>query len=508
MSSPAASQKEKYSKSENTYAYSHKQLIQKIQPFAKLIRCDKDEVIILRGDDAHSFYYLEKGSVEVSYISQQTRITVAIIGAGSFFGEIGFFDKDTRTRDIHAAEPAEILVFNTKVMETLQQTDPLLFGAFMSFLMEDLCKKFRINLEEEEPLTAYAASLTKRQRQYDKATTLPASLLRSKPWRKISQKVELLKTQLYDLSHALQAATGDDIPESFIQQGYAILDATNDSLHEFKTIMTTEEDRDHMWGYVFKEIFPYLMRSHFAARAYYKPKGYAGDFLMMEHIYQNAAKGDGKIGRLIDSWGLQRRSSEAIRGRRILMKDQLKSLSKKRLQKNNRFSVMNIACGPCRELFDFLAECEYSEKIDALCVDIDTEALRYSNQKVNIFPHNASVRYMTENLVKWALGKINHDIGSKDLIYSAGLFDYLEPRLFCRLVDKCYDHLKPGGSLLIGNYAPHDDMLFMDHLLHWNLLYRTREDLKELFDNTRFGRDMTIISEPENVNLFVLAQKN
>jgi len=125
-----------------------------------------------------------------------------------------------------------------------------------------------------------------------------------------------------------------------------------------------------------------------------------------------------------------------------------------------------------------------------------------------VIAHNASVRYMTENLVKWALGRVSHDIGPKVLIYSAGLFDYLEPRLFCRLVDRCHEHLKPGGSLLVGNYAPHTDALFMDHMLHWNLIYRTEKELRDLFKNTLFGSDIEILSEPEQINLFVLAQKN
>jgi CRP-like cAMP-binding protein/SAM-dependent methyltransferase len=508
MPSPEESHIKQHSEPNDTSVLFHKQLQQKVLPFAKPFTCKKDEPLLLRGDDAHSFYYIIKGSVEVSYTTQETKITVAIIGAGSFFGEIGFFDKGSRTRDIQATEETEILIFNQKVMNQLQEADPVLFSSFMIFLMEDICKKLRKILEEEEPLTAYAAALTKRQRQYEKSKAIPESLLRSKPWRQINQKIEYLKSQLYDLSHALQASAGEEIPAKYLQQGYAILDVMNSSLKDFNETMATDENRDYMWGFVFKEIFPYLMRGHLAARAYYKPKGYAGDFLMIEHIYLNNAKGDGKIGRLIDKWGLQLQCSRAIRGRRILLKEQLESLSKKRLETNRQFSVMNLACGPCRELFDFLRDCEYTEKIDALCVDIDTEALQYSNQRVNVFPHNASVRYMTENLVKWALGKVSHDIGAKDLIYSAGLFDYLEPRLFCRLVDRCYEHLKPGGSLLVGNYAPHNDMLFMDHLLHWNLLYRTKADLQELFANTRFGDDVIILAEQENVNLFVLAHKN
>lgn len=507
MPAPAADIKQQYSAHDNTSVFFHIQIQQKILPFAKHFNYKKNDTILFRGNDTNSFYYIKKGSVEFSYNLRQTKMPVSIIRSGSFFGVRDFFDQGSRTRDIQALEETELLVFNQKVMKQMQQQDPHLFAAFMVFLMEDICIKYRKTLEKEQPLTAYAASLTRRQRQYEKSTVIPEPLLRSKPWQQINQKIELLKSQLYDLGHALQASDGDDIPEQYLKEGYATLDVMNSSLQDFNDCITVQEDREHMWGFVFKETFPYLMRSHFAARAYYKPKGYAGDFLLMEHIYLNLPKGAGKIGRLIDSWILQSRSATAIRGRRILLKEQLDYLSNERLKTNKQFSVMNLACGPSRELFDFLQECEYTEKINALCVDIDTEALQYSNQQVNVFPHNASVRYMRENLIKWALGKVSHDIGLQDLIYSAGLFDYLEPRLFCRLVDKCYEHLQPGGSLLIGNYAPHGDMLFMDHLLHWNLIYRTRDDLKELFSNTRFGGDVKILAEPENVNLFVLAHK-
>ena len=488
--------------------FSKSLLKESILPFAKPLLCEADEAIVLQGNDAHSFYYVTKGSVEVSYTVEGTKITVAIIGADTFFGEIGFFDKASRVRDIKALEQAEILLFNQEIMDELQHTDPALFSTFMVFLVNGICEKFKRILEEREPLTAFGASLTVRRRSYEKTKALPDSLLQSSSWRQISEKVEMLKSELYDLTHELQAVAGEEIPEHFIQRGNKILDTMNDSLIEFDKTMTNQEDNDHMWGFVFKEFFPYLMRSRFAERAYYKPKGYAGDFLMMEHIYLNTPKGDGKIGRLIDGWGLRRKSSEAIRGRRILMKNQLAQLSKERLKKNKRFEIMNLACGPCRELFDFLAECEYSEKIEALCVDIDTEALQYSNQNVNVIAHNASVRYMTENLVKWALGRVSHDIGPKDLIYSAGLFDYLDPRLFCRLVDRCYEHLKPGGSLLVGNYAPHTDALFMDHMLHWNLIYRTEEELRGLFKDTLFGTNIEILSEPEQINLFVLAKRD
>ncbi len=485
----------------------HDQTIKRALNFSILINCHAGEKIILPGDDSRSFYYVNKGTVEVSYMAGETKITVAIIGAGNFCGEIGFFDSGSRVRDVKAVEDAEIRLFNQELLDSMQFEEPELYAGFVTHLARGICGKFRRILEESEPLVAYGASLASGRGSFAEARPLPDSLIQSKAWRKITSQIEEFKSHIYNLSYKLQAVQGDKIPADLLVRGYHILDLLNDSLASFKEFMPDQRSEDMMWGYIFKEIFPFFMRSWFTERAYYKPKGYAGDFLLMEHIYLNKPAGDGKLGLLVDSWCMQRQSARAIRGRRKLMAAQLAEISWDRLQSNDIFEVMNLACGPCRELFDFLKNCKYSEKIDALCVDIDDEALQYSNSRVNTCAHSASIRYLKENLVKWALGKTNQAIGLKDMIYSAGLFDYLEPRLFCRLVNKCHDYLKPGGSLLIGNFAPYSDMLLMSYIAHWILIYRTEDDLRELFEDTKFGSDITILSEPEGINLFVHAVK-
>jgi SAM-dependent methyltransferase len=197
----------------------------------------------------------------------------------------------------------------------------------------------------------------------------------------------------------------------------------------------------------------------------------------------------------------------AIRGRRKLLAEELDSISSDRAQQGKRTKIMNLACGPNRELFDFLAGCEQSELIEALCVDIDSEALRYTNQHVNVFPHRASVRLMSENVIKWSLGRVSHHIEPQDIIYSAGLCDYLDVRLFQALIKQCYKHLKPGGTLLLGNFAFYRDSLFLDKLLRWELIYRSAEDLKELFAPTPFGDKVAVLSEKQDVNLFAVAVK-
>ncbi len=466
--------------------------------------------ILAPGSATDAFYYLVSGAVEVSYTDRfDTRITVALIGAGEFFGEIGFFDGESRVRDIKAVGEARVGIFDTPVMDSLRTEHPELYMDFMVFLTRKICGKFRRIAGEREPLAGYADSLsTRHASRYTESKPLPAPLVRSSQWHGISSRMEEFKSELFNLSHRLQKseAEGGEDPASEARC-HAVLGALNESLVVFEQTMKGSGYEEVMWGYVFKEIFPYFMRSRFAERAYFKPKGYAGDFLMMEHIYTNIPKGEGKLGEIIDDFCLQRPGSLAIRSRRVLLKDQLMQLSAPIAARGGMTRIMNLACGPNRELFDFLSECEYSESVEALCVDIDSEALQYTNQYVNIFPHRASIRLMSENVIKWSLGRARHHIEPLDIIYSAGLCDYLDPRLFRALITQCHRHLKPGGTLLLGNFTFYPDALFLDKLLKWELIYRTEEELKELFAPTPFGEQVTIITEKEQVNLFALATK-
>jgi len=486
-------------------------LLETVLAFAVTRSFQAGEPVLTPSTPTDAFYFLLKGAVEVSYTDRaDTRITVALIGAGEFFGEIGFFDGESRVRDIRATDEARIAIFDTATMTALRTQDPVLHTDFILFLTRKICHKFRRVSGEQEPIAGYAQSLsTRHASRYTEAKPLPAPLVRSSPWHRISGRMEAFKSELFNLSHRLQKteAEGKQDPESETRC-HGVLAELNHALPEFAATMAGSGYEEVMWGYVFKEIFPYFMRSRFAERAYFKPKGYAGDFLMMEHIYADIPKGEGKLGEIIDAFCLQRPGSLAIRGRRILLREQLMRLSGAIAARGGTTRIMNLACGPNRELFDFLADCEHSETIEALCVDIDSEALQYTNQYVNIFPHRASIRLMSENVIKWALGRATHHIEPQDIIYSAGLCDYLDPRLFRALITQCHRHLKPGGTLLLGNFTHYPDSIFLDKLLKWELIYRTEEEMKALFAPTPFGDRVTIIAEQAQVNLFAVATKD
>jgi SAM-dependent methyltransferase len=169
---------------------------------------------------------------------------------------------------------------------------------------------------------------------------------------------------------------------------------------------------------------------------------------------------------------------------------------------------MNLASGSNRELFDFLSHCDRSDKIEAICVDADPDALEFTACHVDVLPHHATVRLMNDNVIKWALGRVRNKYGLQDIIYTAGLTDYLNRRLFLKLLTRCYEHLKPGGVLIVSNFSPDNPhRAFMDHILHWKLIYRDREELISLFGNSPFGRDINIVAEAQGINLFAIAKK-
>ncbi len=486
-------------------------LLDKAIPYGAPHTFASGDLIIAPDKQSQAFYYVIKGSVAVNYTDKdETRITVALIGEGEFFGEIGFFDGETRVRNIQANGDVEVGIFNAETMHAMRTENPSLYIDFLLFILRKICGKFRQMAGESTPVASYAESLSTRRRStYTESKPLPTTLLHSPGWHFISKKVEDFKSEMFDLSHRLQKNESEGTRDTKVENRCIdLIQEMNSSLPDFEALMKGSGHEEMMWGYVFKEIYPYLMRSRFAERAYFKPKGYAGDFLMMEHIYRNEPQGDGRLGELMDSFCLNRPGSRAIHGRRQLLKQEIERKSKELSSEGRTVKIMNLACGPNRELFDFLADCEYSEMIEALCVDIDAEALQYTNQHVNIFPHRASIRLMSENVIKWALGRAKQQLGKLDIIYSAGLCDYLDEKLFRALVTQCYNHMNPGGMLLLGNFTMYPDRLFMDKLLKWELIYRDEEDLKEIFAPTPFGDNIQIIAERENVNLFAMAHKD
>ncbi len=171
--------------------------------------------------------------------------------------------------------------------------------------------------------------------------------------------------------------------------------------------------------------------------------GYAGDFYVIDQIYQKNPKTIG-FERCMDEHFLNSPASVATRNRKEDFKGYLINFIR---PLNTEVRIMNLACGPCRDVVEMLTTlksnhdfCLNSKKIIIDCIDHDVNALNYAKRildaHVNELVPNITIRLVQKNALRISLAKnVKKYLPEEyNLIYSTGLFDYLEDKLAIPLI--------------------------------------------------------------------------
>jgi hypothetical protein len=77
--------------------------------------------------------------------------------------------------------------------------------------------------------------------------------------------------------------------------------------------------KEQLGGLLQTELLPYVLLTGTIERCYSKPRGYAGDYLTIEKIYNNHPEGAGRIGAVVDRLFLEMPAAVAVRNRRGLL---------------------------------------------------------------------------------------------------------------------------------------------------------------------------------------------
>lgn len=221
-----------------------------------------------------------------------------------------------------------------------------------------------------------------------------------------------------------------------------------------------------------------------------KPYGYPGDFEIIDKIYTGwvSPKDD------LYKWDLYFHSleaTEALRNRKDYFKHLLKKLE------NDLPVVLSVGCGPCREIYEYLNENPESS-ISFECIDRDIRAIDFSKKLIKshqiIFHHTDAFRFRGRTVY--------------NLIYSGGLFDYLNDRQFVFLLKKLINLITPGGELVIGNFSTNNPSKNHMEFGEWFLKYRNEEDLINLAKLIGCKHDdINIDNEPLGINMFLRIKK-
>lgn len=242
-----------------------------------------------------------------------------------------------------------------------------------------------------------------------------------------------------------------------------------------------------------------IQEDPFTRRAFTKPRGYAGDAVMLDYIYGSEEQWPepeaSPLGLAIFRYTTQAPASAGVRARRGFVADLLDRLVEVRPEPE----VLSIAAGHLREAS--LASSVKRGRVGRLvAMDADAVSLKEVERQYGRY----GVETVPADLRRLLTGRIS--LGSFDLVYSTGLFDYLAEATGRRLVTSMFRMLNPGGRLVVANFMPGvRDVGYMEAYMDWNLVYRTRHDMLRLTDDVPQSeiRDIRLFAE-ENQNIIFL----
>jgi extracellular factor (EF) 3-hydroxypalmitic acid methyl ester biosynthesis protein len=258
------------------------------------------------------------------------------------------------------------------------------------------------------------------------------------------------------------------------------------------------------------------MCSPFVYRTYHKPLGYAGDYEMVNMILRDPHEGATLFAKLVNVVFLRNPPAEAHRNRITRLRQHLRNETRRVRSAGRRARILNLGCGPAREVQLFLAEDAESDQADFTLMDFNAETLEFAAQSLRQIQaaHGRQTGLQLEarsvnQLLKEAMRSARGNLpGCYDLVYCAGLFDYVSDRVCRRLVELFYSWLAPGGLVLVTNVnAAKPFRHSMDYILEWHLICRNRQQMQSLVPEAAPAPTAQIEADETGVNLFLEIRK-
>jgi extracellular factor (EF) 3-hydroxypalmitic acid methyl ester biosynthesis protein len=204
-----------------------------------------------------------------------------------------------------------------------------------------------------------------------------------------------------------------------------------------------------------------------------KPRGYPGDAQLIDYIYRHPAMSGleqqaSDFGRSVMLHNVDSPAPAAVRARRHLTATYIGDV----VSQQPGAHIMSVACGHARELElitpkvarsigRFVA---YDQDASSLAV-----AASYSAKGVPVEPVQGTILQLLKDKT----------LTGFDLVFSAGLYDYLSDRLAEKLTADLFARLKPGGKLIVANFLPDiRDAGYMEIFMDWRLIYRNEHAIR------------------------------
>ena len=218
-----------------------------------------------------------------------------------------------------------------------------------------------------------------------------------------------------------------------------------------------------------------LHQDPFTSRSFRKPRGYSGDGKLLDLLYRHDAtmptvRASTALGQEIYAYTSVSSSSRAVQERRALLAELVDVTA----ERSDGAEILAVAGGHLREaqLSKALAEGRLKR-----WTSLDQDEANLSEVAQSLA---GTVVELKSGSVK-ALAEGAYDLGTYDLIYSAGVYDYLPFNISVGLSQILMSMIKPGGALFFANFSTEVvPAAYMETFMNWPLILRSETEMRRM----------------------------
>jgi CRP-like cAMP-binding protein len=128
-----------------------------------------DRAVVMEDAWGNAVYFIEAGWVKVRRHSEDSSMTLAVLGKGDFFGEMAILDESPRSTDVVAITAVKLMSISAqRFIQTLFK-DPQLHHRLLQIMVQRLRQtnlRFQLQLRQQPPAVKLANTLSAIQEAY------------------------------------------------------------------------------------------------------------------------------------------------------------------------------------------------------------------------------------------------------------------------------------------------------------------------------------------------------